>query len=76
MKQTTYAVGELVKLSDYGHDIFKSEWAGENVPAVGDTAIVKEVVSIGVHTSPEYVVEFFCYPGRVWGCYYGEIVAV
>ena len=76
MKEAYFQQGDVVKLTDYGAQVFNNQWYNEGSPPAGSTAVVKEVIQISQYTNHEYVIEFFCYPGRVWGCYYGEIVAV
>lgn len=76
MKEAGFQQGDVVKLTDYGAQVFKTEWYNASTPPAGSTAVVKEVIQISEYTNHEYVIEFFCHPGRVWGCYYGEIVAV
>lgn len=73
-----FEVGDVVYLTGYGVDVFRTEfeWGVGEHPVEGDTAVVKAVVGYGKWKNHEYVVEFFGWPGKEWGAYYGEIRSI
>ena len=75
---TEFEVGDVVYLTDYGADVLMDafEWDPNNSPSTGDTAVVKDVLGYGKWNNHEYVVEFFGWPGKEWGTYYGEIRSI
>lgn len=73
-----YEVGDVVYLTDYGARVLAEEFGwrtGERL-AEGATAVVKSVSGQEKWTNIEYIVEFFAWPGREWGAYYGEIRSI
>lgn len=73
-----FEVGDVVYLTDYGAKVLKTEfeWGIGEHPVEGDTAVVKSVVGYEKWTNQEYVIEFFSWPGKEWGTYYGEIRSI
>ena len=75
---TEFEIGDVVYLTDYGADILEGEfgWDPSNCPGTGATAVVKDVLGYGKWKNHEYVIEFFGWPGKEWGAYYGEIRSI
>jgi hypothetical protein len=69
-------VGEVVRLTEHGWRMLRDEFTNrDTIPPIGSTAVITSVTT-DVSPNPEYIVEFFAYPGLDWGTYYGEIERV
>ena len=70
-----FAVGTVVRLTEYGHKILGGEYTDrQDIPRTGSTAVITSVLTD--FGNPSFIVEFFAMPGRDWEVYAGEIELV